>query len=135
MYKYLETILDNTPPLSTNFDRMHIEPTSKLRRLYTLRMYFDSSTKGRVSKAMILPCITYNCNHKLKLDSDTKTKTADHRLISREKNWKKSNFNRKLNKETFSYAGLQMCPVNININMLKYVKNVKIILKSSPMVE
>ena len=56
-YKYLGKILDSTLSLSTNFDRMYKEKTSKLRRLYSLHMYFDSSIKAKIFKAMILPCI------------------------------------------------------------------------------
>ena len=61
MYKYLGTILDSTLLLSTNFGRMYKKKISKLCRLYSLHMYFDSSAKARIFKAMILPCITYNC--------------------------------------------------------------------------
>ena len=60
-YKYLGTILDSTLSFSTNFNRMYKKTTSKLCRLYSLRMYFDSSTKAKIFKAMILPCIMYNC--------------------------------------------------------------------------
>ena len=60
-YKYLGTILDSTLSLSTNFKKMYRKTTSKLRRLYSLRMYFDSSPKAKIFKAMIFPCITYNC--------------------------------------------------------------------------
>ena len=66
-YKYLVTILASTLSFSTNFDRMYKKTTSKLRRLYSLHMYFDSSTKAKTFKAMILPCITYNCTVNLNL--------------------------------------------------------------------
>ena len=74
-YKYLGTILDSTLSLSTNFDRMYKKTTSKLRRLYSLHMYFDSSTKAKISKAMILSCIKYNCTINLNL-----TQTQRQRL-------------------------------------------------------
>ena len=73
-YKYLGTILDSTLSLSTNFDRMYKKRTSKLRRLYSLRMYFDSSTKAKIFKAMILPCITYNCTVNLNLTQTQRQK-------------------------------------------------------------
>ena len=73
-YKYLGTILDSTLSFSTNFDRMYKKTTSKLRRLYSLRMYFDSSTKAKIFKAMILPCITYNCTVNLNLTQTQRQK-------------------------------------------------------------
>ena len=79
-YKYLGTILDSTLSLSTNFDRMYKKTTSKLRRLYALRMYFDSSTKAKTFKAMILPCITYNCTVNLNL---TRTQRQKLQTIDR----------------------------------------------------
>ena len=73
-YKYLGTILDSTLSFSTNFDRMYKKTTSKLRRLYSLRMYFDSSIKAKIFKAMILPCITYNCTVNLNLTQTQRQK-------------------------------------------------------------
>ena len=73
-YKYLETILDSTISFPTNFDRMYKKTTSKLRRLYSLRMYFDSSAKAKIFKAMILPCITYNCTVNLNLTQTQRQK-------------------------------------------------------------
>ena len=79
-YKYLGTILDSTLSFSTNFDRMYKKTTSKLRRLYSLHMYFDSSTKAKIFKAMILPYITYNCTVNLNL---TQTRSQKLQTINR----------------------------------------------------
>ena len=78
-YKYLGAILDSTLSLSTNFDRMYKKATSKLRRLYSLRMYFGSSTKAKIFKAMILSSITYNCtvNSNLTQTQRQKLQTID----------------------------------------------------------
>ena len=73
-YKYLGTILDSPLSRSTNFHRMYKKTTSKLRRLYSLRMYFKSSTKAKMVKAMILPCITYNCTINLNLTQTQRQK-------------------------------------------------------------
>ena len=73
-YKYIGTILDSTLSLSTNFDRMYKKTTSKLRRLYSLRMYFDSSAKAKIFMAMILPCITYNFTVNLNLTQTQRQK-------------------------------------------------------------
>ena len=59
--------MDSTLSPSTNFDRIYKKTTSKLRRLYSLRMYFDSSTKAKIFKAKILPCIMYKCTVNLNL--------------------------------------------------------------------
>ena len=59
--------MDSTLSLSTNFDRMYKKTTSKLHRLYSLHMYFGSSTKAKIFKAMILLCVTYNCTVNLNL--------------------------------------------------------------------
>ena len=67
MHKHLGTILDSTLSLSTNFNRMYKKATSKLHRLYSLHMYFESSTKAKIFKAMILPCIMYDCTLNLNL--------------------------------------------------------------------
>ena len=64
-YKYLGTILGINLSFSTNINRMYKKTTSKLRRLYKLRMYFGSFTKAKVFKAMILPCIAYITFHDL----------------------------------------------------------------------
>ena len=53
---------------------MYKKATSKLRRLYWLRMYFDSFTKAKIFKAMILPCITYNCTVNLNLTQTQRQK-------------------------------------------------------------
>ena len=79
-YKYLGTILDSTLSFSINFDRMYQKTTSKLRRLYSLRMYFDSFTKAKIFKAMILRCITYNCTVNLNL---TQTQRQKLQIIDR----------------------------------------------------
>ena len=76
-YKYLGTILDSILSLSVNFDRMYKETTFKLRRLYSLCMYFDSSTKAKIFKAMIFPCITFNCTVNLNL-----TQTQRQKLLT-----------------------------------------------------
>ena len=87
-YKYLGTTLDSTLSFSINFDRMYKKTTSKLGRLYSLRMYFDSFTKAKISKAMILPCITYNCTVNLNLTQtqrqnlQTKLKYAKNTFFS-----------------------------------------------------
>ena len=60
-YKYLRTKFNDTLSLSSKNDRMYKKTISKLHRLYSLRMYFDSSTKANIFKVMVLPCITYNC--------------------------------------------------------------------------
>ena len=73
-YKYLGTILDSTFSFSINFDRMYKKTTSKLRRLYSLHMYFDSFTKAKIFKAMILPSITYNCTVNLNLTQTQRQK-------------------------------------------------------------
>ena len=70
------------------------------KKATSLPMYFDSSTKAKIFKAMTLPCITYNCitynfTYKPERGSNAKTETADHRSISRENNWKKANLNLK----------------------------------------
>ena len=79
-YKYLGTILDSTLSFSINFDRMYKKTTSKLRRLYSLHMYFDSFTKAKISKVMILPSITYNCTLNLNL---TQTQRQKLQIIDR----------------------------------------------------
>ena len=112
-YKYLGTILDSTLSFSTNFDRMYKKTTSKLRRLYSLRMYFDSSTKAKIFKAMILPCITYNCTVNLNL---TQTQRQKLQTIDR------------LAEKTIGKK-------QVNVFREKHVKTSKIILKSSPMIE
>ena len=73
-YKYLGTILDSTLSFSTYIYRMYKKTTSKLRRLYSLRMHFDSSTKAKIFKAMILPCITYSCTVNLNLTQTERQK-------------------------------------------------------------
>ena len=80
MYKYLGTILDSALSLSTNFNRMHKKTPSKLRGLYSLHMYFDTSTKAKLFMVMILPCITYNCTVNLNLTQTQRQKllTIDH---------------------------------------------------------
>ena len=79
-YKYLGTDLDSAFSFSINFDKMHKKTTFKLRRLYSLRMYFDSFTKAKIFKAAILPCITYNCTVKLNL---TQTQRQKLQVIDR----------------------------------------------------
>ena len=73
-YKYLGTILDSTLSFSINFDRMNKKTTSKFCRLYSLRMHFDSFTKAKIFKAMILPSITYNCTVNLNLTQTQRQK-------------------------------------------------------------
>ena len=59
--------MDSTLSLSINFDRIHNKTTSKLRRYYSLCTYFDSSTKAKIFRALILPCIMHNCTLNLNL--------------------------------------------------------------------
>ena len=73
-YEYPVTILNSTLSLTSNFNRMYKKTTSKLRRLYSLPMYFDSSTKAKIFKAMILPCIKYNCTVNLNLTQTQRQK-------------------------------------------------------------
>ena len=74
MHKHLGTISDSTLSLSTNFNRMYKKTTSKLHRLYSLRTYFESSTKAKIFKAMILPCIMYDCTVNLNLTQTQRQK-------------------------------------------------------------
>ena len=73
-HKYLGTILDSTLSFSINFDRMYKKTTSKLRRLYSLRMYFDRFTKAKIFKTMILPSITYTFTVNLNLTQTQRQK-------------------------------------------------------------
>ena len=79
-YKHLGTILVSTLSFSINFDRMYQKATSKLGRLYPLCMYFDSFTKAKIFKVMILPCIPYNCTVNLNL---TQTQRQKLEIIDR----------------------------------------------------
>ena len=79
-YKYLWTVLDSTLSLSTNFDRMYKKTTSKLRRLYSWCMYFNNSEKAKIFKAIIPPCVTYNCTVNLNL---TQTQRQKLQIIDR----------------------------------------------------
>ena len=74
MYKYLVTILENTLSHPTNFDTMYKKTTSKLRRLYSLRMYLDSSTKDKIFKAIILLCNSHNRTINLNLSKTQRQK-------------------------------------------------------------
>ena len=79
-YQYLGTILGSTLSFSINFDRMYKKTTSKLRRLYSLRMYFDNFTNAKIFKALTLSCITYNCIVNLNL---TQTQRQKLQIIGR----------------------------------------------------
>ena len=57
-YKYLGTTLDNALSLTANFDKIYKRAMSKLRIMSTLRNYLDNSTKSKIYRCMILPCIT-----------------------------------------------------------------------------
>ena len=59
------------------------ETTSKLRRLPSLHMYFDSSTKVKIFKAMILPCIAYKCTVTLNLTQTQRQKLSIDRLAEK----------------------------------------------------
>ena len=62
---------------------------SKFRRLYSLRMYFDSSTRAKIFKAMILPCITYNCTINLNLAQTQRQKVQTIDRLATKINGKK----------------------------------------------
>ena len=47
---------------------------SKLRIMSTLRNYLDNSTKSKIYRCMILPCITYNCTVSLNWNQTQKKK-------------------------------------------------------------
>lgn len=73
-YKYLGTTLDTSLSLATNFDKIYKRAMAKLRVMSSLRNYLDNSTKSKIFRCMILPCITYNCTVNLSLNQTQKKK-------------------------------------------------------------
>ena len=126
-YKYLGTILDSPLSLSTIFDRMYKKTTSKLCRLYSLHIYFNSSTKAKIFKAMILPIIAYNCTVNLNMTQRQKLQTI-HRLAKKIIGKKNTSVKHEIKKH--SVILVRKC-----VQKEKHVKISKIILKSSPMIE
>ena len=77
-YKYLGRTLDSTLSLSTNFEKMYIKTTAKLRMIYPLRSYLDQHSKIIIFRGMIPTMNHTQLQSELGLKPDTKIKASNN---------------------------------------------------------